>query len=288
VPTSPGGLLDLTARILGQKMSELTGQPSIVDNRPGASNNIGIELAARAPADGYVMLNCTLPCVANPSLFDKLPFNVARDFAPVSQLVSAPYVVTVHPSVPARSMKELIALARAKPGTLNYATGGNGTNLHMATELLKTQTGIKMVHLAYKGGGPALTALISGEADLSFPSLGPVLPHVKAGRVRAIAITSAHRSPLLPDLPTVAESALPDYIFTSWAGVLVPAATPPTVVTALNGYIVKAMRNPDVVSKLAADGTEVVASSPEQFRALIKSELARWAAVVKASGMKGE
>ena len=287
VPTSPGGLLDLVTRILAQKMTEVTGQNVIVDNRPGASNNIGMELAARAPADGYVVLNATLPLVANPSLFDKLPFNVERDFAPVSQLVAAPYVVVVHPSVPVRSIKELIALARAKPGTLNYSTGGNGTNLHMATELFKNQTGINIVHLAYKGAGPALTALLAGEADLSFPSLGPAMPHIKAQRLRALAITSANRSPLLPDVPTVAESGVRDYTFTSWTGVLVPAATPPAVVTALNAHIVKSMRSPDVVSRLSADGTEVVASSPEQFRALIKSELSRWAAVVKASGMKG-
>jgi tripartite-type tricarboxylate transporter receptor subunit TctC len=288
VPTSPGGLLDLVVRILAQKMAEVTGQNVLVDNRPGASNNIGTELAARAPADGYAVLSATLPLVANPSLFDKLPFNVEKDFAPVSQLVAAPYVVVVHPSVPVRSIKELIALARAKPGTLNYSTGGNGTNLHMATELFRNQTGINIVHLAYKGAGPALAALLSGEADLSFPSLGPAMPQLKGGRVRALAITSARRSPLLPDLPTVMESGVPDYTFASWVGVLLPSATPPAIVAALNGHVVKSMRAADVVSRLSADGTEVVASSPEQFRGLIKSELSRWAAVVKSSGMKAE
>jgi tripartite-type tricarboxylate transporter receptor subunit TctC len=288
VPTSPGGLLDLVVRVLAQKMTEVTGQNVLVDNRPGASNNIGTELAARAPADGYAVLSATLPLVANPSLFDKLPFNVEKDFAPVSQLVAAPYVVVVHPSVPVHSIKELVALARAKPGTLNYSTGGNGTNLHMATELFRNQTGIDMVHLAYKGAGPALAALLSGEADLSFPSLGPALPQLKAGRLRALAITSTRRSPLLPNLPTVTESGVPDYTFASWVGVLVPAATPAPVVTALNGHVVKSMRSADVVSRLSADGTEVIASSPEQFRSLIKSELSRWATVVKSSGMKAE
>ena len=288
VPTSPGGLLDLVVHVLAQKMAELTGQNVLVDNRPGASNNIGTELAARAPADGYAVLSATLPLVANPSLFDKLPFNVEKDFAPVSQLVAAPYVVVVHPSVPVNSIKALVALARAKPGTLNYSTGGNGTNLHMATELFRNQTGINIVHLAYKGAGPALAALLSGEADLSFPSLGPALPQLKAGRLRALAITSTRRSPLLPEVPTVMESGVPDYTFASWVGVLVPAATPAPVVTALNGHVVKSMRSADVVSRLSADGTEVIASSPEQFRALIKSELSRWAAVVKSSGMKAE
>ena len=288
VPTSPGGLLDLATRVLAQKMIEVTGQNVLVDNRPGASNNIGMELAARAPADGYVLLNATLPLAANPSMFDKLPFNVEKDFAPVSQLVAAPYVVVVHPSVPVRSIKELIALARAKSGTLNYSSGGNGTNLHMATELFKNQTRINVVHLAYKGAGPALAALISGEADLSIPSLGPAMPQLKGGRLRALAITSARRSPLLPDLPTVIEAGVPDYTFAGWVGVLVPAATPPAVVTALNGYVVRSMRAADVVAKLSADGTEVVASSPEQFGALIKSELSRWAAVVRATGMKAE
>ncbi|MGZ5139600.1 MAG: tripartite tricarboxylate transporter substrate binding protein, partial [Burkholderiales bacterium] len=281
-------LLDLVVRVLAQKMAELTGQNVLVDNRPGASNNIGTELAARAPADGYAVLSATLPLVANPSLFDKLPFNVEKDFAPVSQLVAAPYVVVVHPSVPVHSIKELVALARAKPGTLNYSTGGNGTNLHMATELFRNQTGINIVHLAYKGAGPALAALLSGEADLSFPSLGPALPQLKAGRLRALAITSTRRSPLLPNVPTVMESGVPDYTFASWVGVLVPAATPAPVVTALNRHVVKSMRSADVVSRLSADGTEVIASSPEQFRALIKSELSRWATVVKSSGMKAE
>jgi tripartite-type tricarboxylate transporter receptor subunit TctC len=187
-----------------------------------------------------------------------------------------------------RSIKELITLARAKPGTLNYSSGGNGTNLHMATELFKNQTRINVVHLAYKGAGPALAALISGEADLSIPSLGPAMPQLKGGRLRALAITSARRSPLLPDLPTVMESGVPDYTFAGWVGVLVPAATPPPVITALNGYVVRSMRAADVVAKLSADGTEVVANSPEQFGALIKSELSRWAAVVRATGMKAE
>ncbi len=286
VPTSPGGILDIVARLLGQKLTEVTGQIVVVENRAGASNNIGTEFVARAPADGYTLLSATLPFVVNPSLFEKLPFNVEKDFAPVSLVVSAPYVLIAHPSVPAKSIKELVAIAKAKPGALTYSSGGNGTNLHIAAELFAIQSGVKFVHVPYKGGGPSLASVMAGETDLSFPSLGAVLPQVNAGRVRAIAITGKQRSSLLPNLTTIAESGYPDYVFTSWVGVLAPAATPPAIVTALNGHIVKAMRTPAVVERLAADGSEVVAGSPEQFSTLIKTEIARWAKVVRASGMK--
>lgn len=288
VPTSPGGIIDIVSRLTGQKLTEVTGQIVVIENRAGASNNIGTEYVARAPADGYTLLAATLPLVVNPALFEKLPFNVERDFAPVSLVVSAPYVMVAHPSLPAKSVKELVALAKAKPGALSYSTGGSGTNLHIAAELFALQAGVKLLHIPYKGGGPALAAVIAGEAALSFPSLGAVLPQVNAGRLRAIAITSTQRSTLLPKVPTIAESGYPDYAFTSWVGVLAPAGTPSEIVAALNAHIVKAMRNPAVIERLAADGNEVVAGSPEQFAALIKTELARWAKVVKASGMKPE
>ncbi len=288
VPTSPGGIIDIVSRLTGQKLTEVTGQIVVIENRAGASNNIGTEYVARAPADGYTLLAATLPLVVNPALFEKLPFNVERDFAPVSLVVSAPYVMVAHPSLPAKSVKELVALAKAKPGALSYSTGGSGTNLHIAAELFALQAGVKLLHIPYKGGGPALAAVIAGEAALSFPSLGAVLPQVNAGRLRAIAITSTQRSTLLPKVTTIAESGYPDYAFTSWVGVLAPAGTPSEIVAALNAHIVKAMRNPAVIERLAADGNEVVAGSPEQFAALIKTELARWAKVVKASGMKPE
>ena len=288
VPTSPGGIIDIVSRLTGQKLTEVTGQIVVIENRAGASNNIGTEYVARAPADGYTLLAATLPLVVNPALFEKLPFNVERDFAPVSLVVSAPYVMVAHPSLPAKSVKELVALAKAKPGALSYSTGGSGTNLHIAAELFALQAGVKLLHIPYKGGGPALASVIAGEAALSFPSLGAVLPQVNAGRLRAIAITSTQRSTLLPKVPTIAESGYPDYAFTSWVGVLAPAGTPSEIVAALNAHIVKAMRNPAVIERLAADGNEVVAGSPEQFAALIKTELARWAKVVRASGMKPE
>ena len=288
VPTSPGGLLDLVARLLGQKLSELVGQPVVVENRAGASNNIGTEFVARAPADGYTLLCVTLPFVINPSVFDKLPFNVERDFAPVSTVAAGSYLLVVHPSVPVKTVAQLVAAAKARPGKFNYSSGGNGTNLHIAAELFRIQTGINIVHIPYKGGGPALAALVAGEADLSFPSLGPAMPQVNAGRLRALAISTKVRTPLLPAVPTVAESGYPDYEFTSWIGVLVPAGTPLNIVAALNAYVVKAMNAPGVIDRLAADGTTVVADSPQEFQARIKSELARWAKVVKQSGIKSE
>ncbi len=288
VPTSPGGLLDTVIRPLGQKMTELMGQTVVIENRPGASTNIGTEVVARATGDGYTLLSNTLPLVVNPSLFPKLPFNVEKDLVPVSLLVAAPYVISVHPSVPAKSITELIALAKARPGVLNYSSGGNGTNLHVAAELLKNLTSIKMTHIPYKGGGPALASIIAGEADLSIPSLAAVLPQVKAGRVRALAITSSKRSALVPDLPTVAEAGVPGYEFTSWIGILVPASTPPAAVAALNGYIVKALRAPELSGRFGREGMEVIASSPEQFGTHLKTELARWSKVVKDSGMRAE
>ena len=288
VPTSPGGILDIVTRLLGQKMTEVMGQIVVVENRPGASNNIGTEYVARAAGDGYTLVSVTLPFVVNPSLFPKLPFSVEKDFAPISRVVAAPYVLIAHPSVPALTVKELVAIAKAKPGRLNYSSGGNGTNLHIAAELFRVQTGVDIVHIPYKGGGPSLAALISGEVDLSFPSLSAVLPYARAGRLRALAITSGRRSALLPQVATIAESGYPDYEFTSWVGVLAPAATPPNIVAGLNGYIVKAMKSEGLAERLASDGTEVIASSAEEFRKHIGAELARWARVVKQTGMRPE
>lgn len=288
VPTSPGGILDLVTRLLGQKLTELTGQIVVVENKAGASTNIGTEFVARAPADGYTLLSTTLPFVVNASLFDKLPFNAEMDFAPVSLVAAGSYVLVVHPSVPVKTLAQLIAAARAAPGKLNYSSGGNGTNLHIAAELFRIQAGVNLAHVPYKGAGPALAAVVGGEADLGFPALGPALPQVQAGRLRALGITSSERSPLLPNVATIAESGYPDFVFTSWVGILAPANTPPQVVATLNAYIVKAMNAPGVIDRLAADGTAVIVSSPREFQARIKSEIARWAKVVRQSGIKPE
>jgi tripartite-type tricarboxylate transporter receptor subunit TctC len=281
LPFPPGGSLDALGRIVFDKMSQLVGQQVIIDYRPGASGNIGTELVARATPDGYTNLLNTLPLVVNPSLYRKLPFDVVKDFAPVSPIASAPFVLVVHPSVPVKSVKELVALARSQPGTLNYSSAGIGTNLHVAAELFKNLTKTDMVHVAYKGGGPALVATLSGEAGLSFLGVLPVIPYMQSGKLRGLGITSTMRAASLPKLPTIAESGVPGYEFSSWWGVLAPAATPPAIIATLNDAVVKATRAPDVSKRFAEEGVEIIASSPAQFASHIKSELTRWAKVVR-------
>jgi tripartite-type tricarboxylate transporter receptor subunit TctC len=286
VPTSPGGLLDTVLRPLGQKLTESLGQSFVIENRPGASNIIGIEYAARARPDGYVLLGSTLPLVVNPGLFPKIPYDAEKDFIPVSLLVSSPYVVSVHTSVPAKSLQQLIALARSKPGAINYSSGGNGTNLHIAAELLMSLAHISMTHLTYKGGGPALIALVSGEADLSIPSVAAVLPQVKSGRIRALAVTGKKRSQLLAQVPTVAEAGVPGYEFTSWIGLLAPAGTPGDIVATLNQHIVKALGSAELTDRFGRAGMEVIASSPEEFRKYLRAELLRYGELVQKRGLR--
>jgi tripartite-type tricarboxylate transporter receptor subunit TctC len=281
VPFAPGGSLDVVGRVLFDKMSQLIGQQVIMDFRPGASGNIGTELAARATPDGYTLLLNTLPLVVNPSLYRKLPFDVVKDLAPISLIGSAPFVLVIHPSLPVKSVKDLIALARSQPGKLNYASAGIGTNLHVAAELFKNLTKTDIVHIGYKGGGPALVATLSGETSLSFLSIPAALPHMQAGRLRALATTGAKRTPSLPDLPTIAEAGVPGYEFSSWWGVLAPSGTPGPAIATFNDYVVKATRTPEVRKRFADEGVEIIASSPEQFGAHIKRELARWAKVVR-------
>lgn len=280
LPFPPGGSLDALGRIVFDRMSLTLGQQVVIDNRPGASGNIGTELVARAAPDGYTLLLNTLPLVVNPSLFRALPFDVTKDFAPVSLIASSPFVLVVHPSVPATSVKQLIQLAKAQPGMLNYSSAGIGTNLHVAAELFKNLTKTEIVHVAYKGGGPALISTLGGETGLSFLGVLPVLPHMQAGKLRALGITSARRAHSLPDLPAIAET-VPGYEFASWWGLLTPAATPAAVIATLHDAIVKATRAPDVNKRFEQEGVEVIASTPAQFAAHIKGELARWAKVVK-------
>jgi tripartite-type tricarboxylate transporter receptor subunit TctC len=246
-----------------------------------------MELAARAPGDGYTLLVNTVPIVANPSLF-KLTFDPQKDFAPISLVVNGASVLFVHPSVPARNVKELIALARKRPGELKYASAGSGTVPHLATELLKYETGTQILHIPYKGGGPALTAAISGEVDLTIQTLVAASGQVAAGRLRAIAVTSRKRAPQLPDIPTIGESGVPQYEFNTWVGVLAPASTPQPVLKLLHEHVVKAARTPDVIERVTREGAEVVASTPEEFRATIASETALWAKVIKKMNIKAE
>lgn len=283
VPLVPGGSVDNLARVLAQKMTETMGQQVFVDNRGGASGNIGTELVVRAPADGYTIMTVSMTLVVNPFIYPKLPFNVVRDLAPVSLIGAVPLVLTVHPSVPAKSVQELVALAKKHPGKLNYASSGKGTNSHLSMELFKNLTRTNIVSVQYRGGGLGQMALLSGEVDLGFNSVVAAVPLIKAGKVRPLAISSATRSSVLPDLPTVAEAGVPGYTFTTWYGVLVPAGTPAGIVNVLNDHIVKAVRAPELAKRFAYEGAEGIASSPAQFASHIKAELARWEKVVKES-----
>jgi tripartite-type tricarboxylate transporter receptor subunit TctC len=287
VPFTPGGTTDVLARAVGQKLTANWGQPVVIDNRPGAGGNIGSEVVAKAAGDGYTLLMGTISTHGiNPSLYTKLPFDAVKDFAPVSLVARVPNVLVLHPSVPANSVKELIALAKAKPGQLNFASSGNGTSIHLSGEMFKTMAGVQMSHIPYKGSAPALTDLLGGQVSLMFDNMPTALPHVKAGRLKALAVTTAKRSPALPELPTVAESGLPDFEATSWFGVLAPAATPKEIVNKLSGEIAKILKTPDVQAQLSGQGAEPVGSTAEEFATHIKSEMAKWAKVVKESGAR--
>jgi tripartite-type tricarboxylate transporter receptor subunit TctC len=288
VPYTPSGSVDLLARIIAPKLSESMGQQVIVDNRPGAAGNIGTEAVVRAPPDGHTIVMTTIPLVLNPSLYAKLPFDAVRDLAPVSLLAATAYVLIVHPSLPVRSVKELIALAKKQPGKLNYPSGGNGTNSHIAVELFKNLTGTNIVHVPYKGGGPALVAVLSGEADVAILGIDVVISQIRAGRLRALAVTGTKRSPTLRDTPSIAEAGVPDYEFASWHGVLAPAGTPVSVINALNAGITNAMHAPELAERFAREGTDVIADSPAQFGSFIKTEISRWAKVVKAAGLRAD
>jgi tripartite-type tricarboxylate transporter receptor subunit TctC len=286
VPVPPGGSLDVMARIVSPKWGEIMGQNVIIDYRPGANTIVGSEHVARAPADGYTLLINTLPFVVNPALYPKMPFDTARDFAPVSYIGSSPFVLVVHPSIPAKSVKELIALAKAHPGKLNYSSAGNGSNLHVAAELFKNLTGTNIVHVPYGGGGPALIAILNGEAGVSFLSLVAVTGHVATGRMRALGITTAKRSKVMPQLATIAEQGVAGYDFGAWFGVYAPAATPAPVIRTLNETITRAMRDPGLAERFDKEGAVIVAGSPADLAAHVKSELALWAKVVKSAGLR--
>ena len=280
LPYPPGGSLDALGRMVFDRMSQTLGQQFVIDYRPGASGSIGTELVARAAPDGHTILLNTLPFVVNPSLYKKLPYDTVKDFAPVSLLASSPFVLVVHPSVPVKTVAEFIALAKQRPGKLNYSSAGIGTNLHVAAELFKNLSKTDLLHVPYKGGGAALIATVGGEADLSFIGVQPALPHMQAGKLRALGITGAKRAPSLPALPTIGET-VPGYEFSSWWGMLVPAATPPAIVQTLSDAIAKAMRAPDVAKRFEQDGVDIVASTPAEFAASIKSDIARWAKVIR-------
>jgi tripartite-type tricarboxylate transporter receptor subunit TctC len=284
VPYPPGGPTDIVARVVSQKLSEQMGQQFIVENRPGAGGNIGAEAVAKSPADGYTLLVATTAHAINPSLFKSLGYNLTKDFAPVSQLTSGPLVIVANPSLPAKNVKELIAVGKAKPGSLNYASSGNGQSTHLSAELFATMAGIKMNHIPYKGSAPALTDVMGGQASLMFDTMLSAMPHVKNGKLKAIAVTSAARSPAAPDVPTVAESGLPGYEAIAWNGLLVPAGTPADIVAKLNAELKKALDAPDVKDRFSAQGFGAAWNTREAFAKFIQSELDKWAKVVKVSG----
>ena len=282
VPFPPGGGNDTMARTFGQKMAERLGQPVVIDNRPGAGGNIGAETAARALPDGYtIFLGGVGSHGINPNLMHKPPYDAINDFAPVSLIASAPMLVIVPLSLPAKSMNDLVQLAKARPGELNFASSGAGTIAHLAAELLNSMAKIKLEHVPYKGTGPALTDLLGGRVHVMFNSTVSVMPQVRAGKVRALAMTAAKRSPALPDVPTVAESGVPGYEAASWYGMLAPAKTPRAIVMKLNGEVARIAQLPEVRERLEADGAIPGGNTPEEFGAYIRRELARWKAVIE-------
>ena len=288
VPFPPGGGVDVIARLVVPRLSENLGRQMVIDNRGGASGNIGTEMVARAAPDGYTVLMHTLPFVTNTFLYSRVPYNVVTDFAPVSLMTSSPSLLAVHPSLPVRSVRELLALARAKPGVLNYATAGIGTNPHIAGELINYLGKVNIVAVHFKGGGPALIATIGGEVGIITSIVPEIAPHVKTGRLRALGVTSLKRSQAVPEVPPIAEAGLPGYEFVTWHGMLAPAGTPRAVVALLNDRLGKAMAAADLSRMLEEKGFEIIASSPEEFSNHLKRELEKWGRVVRERNLRAD
>ena len=286
VASSPGGASDILGRTLAQKMTEDLGQQVVVDNRGGASGVIGTDIVAKALPDGYTLLIIQPSLTINPSMIRKLPYDAVKDFTPVSLVVDAAQIMTVNAAVPAKSVKELIALARAKPGTLNFASPGVGTSPHLTAELFKLQAGVDMAQVLFKGSGPAYVSLISGEVQAAFSTVLSALPHVKGGRIRALGVTTKKRVSVVPDIPTIAESGLPEFETSQWFGILGPARMPRAIVDRLHASLTRGSNAPEVRSRLSAEGVELVNSSAEEFASVIKRELVQWAKVIKAAGIQ--
>ena len=288
VPFAPGGGTDILARLLAQRLYEPLGQPVIVDNRGGAGGVIGAELAAKAPADGHtIVLGSPGPLTINPNL-QRVPYDTLRDFAPIALAQISPFVLLVHPSVPANSVKDLIALAKAKPGSLNYGSAGTGSVSHFSTEQFKALAGVDVVHVPYKGAGPYLIDLVGGRLQMAFENLPTVWPHVRSSKLRLLAVGTKSRSALLPDVPTVAEAGVPGYESSTAFGVLAPARTPAAAIARLNKELVKILHGPDIKEKMKAEGVEAVGGTPQEYAAHLKEELARYGRIVKSAGIKLE
>ena len=287
VPFPAGGTTDILARAMAQKLSESLGQAFVVDNRPGAGGNIGSDIVAKSAPDGYTLLMGTVGTHAiNPGLYPKMPYDHVKDFVPVVLVAGVPNVLVVHPDVPVRSVADLVALARAKPGTINFASSGAGTSIHLSGELFKSLAGVQITHVPYKGSAPALTDLLGGQVQIMFDNLPSALPHIKSGKLRALAVTSTKRAPALPDLPTIAESGVPGFEASSWFGILAPAGTPRDIVMRINVEANKALQSAEMKEKLLGQGAEAVGNPPEFFADTIRTETTKWAKVVKDSGAK--
>ncbi len=288
VPFAPGGSNDIVARIIGYKFAERLGQQVIIDNRGGASGIIGTDLAAKAPPDGYTLLMMSLTLAVNPSLFKKLPYDTERDLLPVSLVASAPLILVVQPSLPVKSLKELIAYAKSNPGKLNFGSGGAGTTPHLAGEMLKSMAGLQMTHVPYKGGGPALADLVGGQLQLMLENIPSTLPHVKSGKLRVLALSGLTRSALVPDVPTLDEAGLKGYEIVGWNGLFLPSTTPNAIVSRLHAETVRALAATDIKERLAGIGAEGIGNTPQQFSIFLKAEIRKWAQVARDAGLKVE
>ena len=286
VPLAPGGSMDTIARALSQRLTETMGQNFIVDNRPGAGSNVALETAMASPPDGHTVVGVSATVVIYPILY-KARFDVLRDFAPVTQITAQAYLLAVNPAVPARTPLELVSYLKANPGKLNYASSGIGSPIHLSGELFMIATGTKMTHIPYKGMGAAYADLIAGNIELSFPTIVSSQAHIRAGRLRGLAVTGPKRAPAMPEVPTMSEAGIQGVVVTNWYGILAPAGTPRPIIERLNKEIVNALRQPEMMKRLVADGSEAIGSSPEELRAHIAAERDKWAKVIKAAGIKG-
>ncbi len=286
VPTAPGGGTDISARLIAPKLSEYLGQTVVVENRAGGNTSVGVEFVAKSPHDGYTLLMGISSIAINPHTQSKVPYDPVKDFAPVTQVVVVPLILVSHPSLPTRSLKELIAFARTRPGQLNYGTGSVGSNPHLAMELFLSMAGIKVVHVPYRGQGPAMIDLVAGHLQLMMANLLTALPHVRNGRARAYGVSSIKRSNVAPEIPTIAEAGVPGYEVVQWFGVLAPANTPRDIIARLHAATVRVLQDPSIKDRFVSDGADTIGNTPDEFAAVIRADLKKWGKMVKDAGIK--